>query len=727
MKSNVPTARLLPVALVAALSTGVFAQTNGRLAAVPSGFPEQPVEVIRDTFGVPHIFAATLADAVFGQAVCHAEDNLPQVLDNLAAARGQSARVAGRNRLEADLMVRVFKLSELVRQTYDALAPGHRAIADAYAAGLNGYLADHPDKRPAWLESVTGPDVIAMTKLRQLQEALSSAQADLSGASQAGPDDQGGASNMWALRPSRTTDGSVILVSDPHLAWDGATKWHEAHLIVGGRWIYGVTFAGSPGVGIGFTQDIAWGMTNNGADLGDVYRVSLDPKNPDRYRYAGGWRDITTRTFTIEVREADGSVRKVERTVRFTHHGPILRENEAAHEAFAARLAGFDQPVSMLGWIGNFNARNLTELEAVFDSAHVNKWNCIAADRHGDIGYYYFAAAHQRTDDFRWNAPVDGSLGATEWGPALTWRDLPHTRNPASGYLQNCNNNSFTITRDCPLQPQNFPKHLMSQGTTLSPGTRAHRATELIEARPKHNVASIKAAALDIKALTAQPLLDLILDADKKAGATVPDPGGQRKQAVTALKSWDGLATTDNRALPILAAFREATQKETAPTNRKTRKGAARKQSGAAALLLPPEVLASLDAALKLLRERFGDGPITWGRMHLIQRGGTSLPMPGAGSDRGADPFTCLFMAGAKKQTDGKFPCDSGSSWMQFVVFRDGKVSAETILPFGNSNDPASPHYADQMPLFARRELKQALLTRPEIEAAASSRKILTR
>jgi acyl-homoserine-lactone acylase len=138
-------------------------------------------------------------------------------------------------------------------------------------------------------------------------------------------------------------------------------------------------------------------------------------------------------------------------------------------------------------------------------------------------------------------------------------------------------------------------------------------------------------------------------------------------------------------------------------------------------------VLQNLDAALSLLQDRFGGGPVTWGRLHVIERGGKELPMPGAGSDRGVDPFTCLFMAGAKKSNGGKFYCDSGSSWMQFVVYRDGKVSAQTIVPFGNSNDPASSHYADQMPLFARRQLKPALLTREEIEGAVENRVVLER
>jgi len=709
----------------------------GPIAGADAGPPRQSkAEIIRDKFGVPHIFAETLADAVYGQAYCHAEDNLPLVLELIASSRGQGAKTQGRGRLENDFMVLAFQLPELARRGYDAMPPASRAITDAYAAGINRHLADYPQRRPAWLESVSGVDIVAIAKLRNLQEAMSEAQKDLGGASQtsrerdqAAPDGEGGASNMWALRPQRTTNGAVVLHSDPHLPWDGITKWHESHLVVGGRWIYGATFPGYPGIGIGFTQDLAWGFTNNGADIGDVYRITLDPANPQRYRYDDGWREITTRRFTVEVREVNDSLRKVERTIRFTHHGPILREDSGAHTALAVRLAGLERPATVLGWTNNFNATNLTEFETGLDIASPNKWNCIAADRHGDIAYYFFTHTHQRDDSLRWNAPVDGSRSAAEWGRPLTWRDLPHTRNPASGWLMNCNNNPYTVTRDCPIKPEAYPKHLASQGTTLNAGTRAHRADELIAAREKHDLASLETIALDIKTLTALPYVERILQAQEKAGSTVPDPEGRRTKAITILRTWDGMAATENQALPILSAFLEAAQASATRPNRRQRRGKAKGSGGTAnlAALSPAEVIAALDDGLVSLRKRFGPGPVTWGMMHRIERGKASLPMPGAGSERGVDPFTCLFMAGAKKVTDGKFLCDSGSSWMQFVAYRQGKVEARTILPFGNSNDPDSPHYADQAPLFAQRQLKKALLTRSEIEAAATNRKVLLR
>lgn len=679
-------------------------------------------EIIRDHHGVPHIFGETLADAVYGQGYCHAQDNLELLLEEFAAERGVAARVAGKSQLESDVMVRAFGLRALAERCHGEFSAEQRDIIDGYAAGIERYLGEHPELRPEWLGAVTGVDIVGCTKLRQLQQSMSVAKADLGGKSKASreqdlaaADDPGGASNMWALRPERTTDGSTKLLSDPHLPWKGATKWHEVELIVGDRWIYGAIFPGGPGVGIGFTPNVAWGYTNNGADIADVYREELDPANPDRYRYDGGWRAIRSETYRIDARQEDGGMRTVEREVRFTHHGPIMKENRGAHQAFAVHLAGWEEQAETLDWVANFHADSLKDFEAGLDAGHAYKWNCIAADRRGNIGYYYQCAARVRDDTLRWNAPVDGSNPATEWGRYLSWRELPHAMNPKSGYLVNCNNNAYTVTRDCPLKPADFPRNLMSQATELKPDTRAHRAMELIEARPRHDDASFGAIATDLKTLTAQPLVDLVLGAVKKAGARMPDAAGRRAGAVATLKAWDGRATVENRALPILAGFLEAAED-----------GGVEKRE---VLLMPTaEVVETLDEGLALLEKRWGTEPITWGRLHVGKRGDREVAMPGAGSERGEDPFSTLFMIGAKQRIGGKYYCDSGSSWIQSVTYRaDGRMEAWTVLPFGNSNVPDSPHYNDQMALFANRAMKPALVTREAIEAAEESRVVLER
>lgn len=681
-----------------------------------------PVEIIRDNFGVPHIYGASLADALFGQGYCHAEDNLPVVLSGILASRGQSALHGGEGRrgsIEADFSVRIFGLQEVARRGYEKLSAEERRLVDAYAMGIVAFLSEHPEKRPSWLGKLSGVDVIAVTKLRQLQQSLGVAKDDLSGKASSRRErdlamalDRNGASNVWALRPSRTSDGSTRLMSDPHLPWDGATKWHEAHLIARDRWIYGASFAGCPGVAIGFTADLAWGFTNNGADIADVYRLKINPANPNQYLYESKWRDLRRETFSVEARGEDGTIQRIERVVRFSHHGPIMQEDRKANEAFAVRLAGFESQSEALDWVNTMNAKSLKDFEAALDRAHGYKWNCVAADSRGNIGYYYLCAARERDDSLSWNAPVDGSSAKTEWGPALSWRKLPHIVNPAGGYLVNCNNNAFTVTRGGELKPGKFPRSYGSQSTKLPTDTRAFRAIDLIEARAKHDQASISAITFDIKTLTSEPLLKRILGAADSLGAGGKGISERRATALRILREWDGYATIENQALPILAGFLQAAEQEDLPLRQ------LEKQS-------PKNLMALFDAGLELLDKRWGRGPITWGQLHVIHRGDLEVPVPGAGSERGKDPFSTLFMVGAKTIQNGQYPADSGSSWLQSVAYLNGKVTAGTVLPLGNSNDPASPHYNDQAQLYASREMKPALLSRPEIEAHGESRRTL--
>ena len=215
--------------------------------------------------------------------------------------------------------------------------------------------------------------------------------------------------------------------------------------------------------------------------------------------------------------------------------------------------------------------------------------------------------------------------------------------------------------------------------------------------------------SMDVKCLTADPYLNVIL----KSYEELPDRlngNSDAKEAIDILSKWDKMATVDNRALPILTTFAEVAGNRT-PGHRPSAK----------------QVAATFEKALELMEKRWGSVSIPWGDIHVIQRGNQLLPAPGAGSTRSTTPFTTLYMTGTSKMIDNRWPADRGSSWMMLVKYHRGSVEAKTILPWGNSPDPKSPHYADQASLFSRRQYKKALLTREEIVADAKSRITLTR
>lgn len=679
---------------------------------------DRKIEILRDCYGVPHIYAHSLADACYGLGYCQVEDNLNEILRNYILARAEGGEAFGPEAVENDFQLRALKIPQINQHLYGSMKPKARQIVDAYAEGLNRYLADHPEEKPEWFDRATGLDVVAAAKAFQLMQTVAVMRDDLKRIARRDRRDEQEdgdqeASNMWAVGPARSSRGETMLLSDPHLPWTGRMKWYESHLIVGDRWLYGASFFGGPAAGIGFTQDIAWGSTNNSADTADVYRERLKPDNPDQYLYNGEWRDIASETIELKVRGTGGKILVRRRTVRRTLHGPIVQEDRGRSVAYAARLAGLDTVNLAATATYYFNAHRIADLEALYDAGHLYKWHRIACDRHGDIGYWFMAATHQRDDRFDWHAPVDGTITETQWGPRMSWRDMPHMLNPPSGLLVNCNNNPYTVAEGRPIDPHDFPNHLAGKSTRLAPDTRAYRAFELLAAEQKIDFAAMQRTATDVKALTADVYLKGVLDAYDSAGSGISDPGDRLRRAVKVLKNWDGQATVDNTALPILAALVEVAGKTGGPGQR----GAVK----------PRQVLAALSKALDLLEKRWRSIEVPWGRVHVTRRGNIELPIGGAGNAAAADPFTTLLMAGARQVQDGKYVTASGSSWIQLVKFHQGTVEARTILPYGNSNRPNSPHFADQMPLFATGKLKKALIARSDIEANCESRQVFIR
>ncbi|MDP6039085.1 MAG: penicillin acylase family protein [Candidatus Latescibacteria bacterium] len=682
------------------------------LLVLPTEAHAGKIEIIRDNFGVPHIFADTAFDGSLGLGYAQAEDNLDVVLRYVMESRACGAKVEGNRRnIEQDFLLRTFRLPEINRVLYEQMTPEERAQSDGFAEGINLYIQQHPDRKPDWFDHMTGLDAVAVIKVYQFRQQWSDVMKDMRGVApadreidRAGGDD-GGASNQWCVGPARSQDGEAMLLSDPHLPWSGPAKWYESHITIGDRWIYGAGFFAFAGVGIGFTQDVAWGGTNSSSDMADVYRESLNPDNPNQYLYEGQWRDITTRVVEIDVRGRG----KMKRTKRYTHHGPIISEDTSKNVAYAARLAALETMNLARTVHPYFNARTIHDLYRADSGGDFHKGHRVMIDSQGNIGYIFHACTHQRDDSLNWRQPVDGTTLTTEWGPRIPLENLPHMFNPPSGFIQNCNNNPYTNTPNSPIEPKDYPGHLSSKSTVLRPNQRAFRAMELLDALDRTSFDDMARISMDVKCLTADPYLNVILKSYEK----LPDRlegNGDVKQAVNILSKWDKMATVDNRALPILTTFVEVAGNRT--PGRKPR---------------PEQVAATFEKALQLMVKRWGSVSIPWGDVHVLQRGNQLLPLPGAGSTRSTTPFTTLYMTGTSKMAEDRWPADRGSSWMMLVKYHRGSVEAKTILPWGNSPDAQSPHFADQAPLFSKRQYKRALLTREEIVADAKSTIILKR
>ena len=397
-----------------------------RAPALPPGLAQagagHHVRILRDSWGVPHVFGRTDAEVAFGLAYAHAEDDFATVQGALLAARGRLASVYGRSAAPNDYMVRLMRVWDTVDAGYERdLRPETRALCEAYAEGLNRYAGRHPREALAALYPATGRDVVAgfvhkMPLFFGLEAVLKRTPAP--------------GSNAFAVAPARSGDGEVHLHSDD--GWDA----------VGG------IFPGAPIVLHGHNRNLGWAHTVNMPDLIEVYLLEVDPKQPDRYRFDGGWRDLEKRGSGIEVKLLGPFSWTFDREPLWSVYGPVIRQ---PHGTYAVRVAGMGEVRQVEQWYRMNKARTLDEWLDAMSMQAVPSLK-VYADRDGHVGYLYNAKLPVRAEGFDWSQYLPGEISRTLWTEYLPFASLPRIVDPPSGFVQSCNGTPFRTT-DGPGNP----------------------------------------------------------------------------------------------------------------------------------------------------------------------------------------------------------------------------------------------------------------------------------
>ena len=355
--------------------------------------------MLRDEWGVPHVFGKTDADAAFGLAYAHAEDDFATIQGSLLAARGKMASVYGKAGAPNDYMVALLRVWDFIDAKYEKdLAPETRALCEAYAAGLNRYAALHPQQALPGLYPARGKDVVAgfVHKLplffgldKVLVELMG--ETRLHGLSRKGEattavaalDDQEApfGSNALAVAPRRSADGFTRLAVNSHQPWTGPVAWYEAHVHSDEGWdMAGGVFPGTPVVLHGHNRDLGWAHTVNQPDLIDVYVLETNPQNPNQYRFDGAWRDLEVRDAPIDVKLWGGLHTTAHREVLWSVQGPVVRR---PHGTYAIRFANLGEVRMVEAWYRMNKARNLDEFRAALRPGALPMFNVAYADRDG--------------------------------------------------------------------------------------------------------------------------------------------------------------------------------------------------------------------------------------------------------------------------------------------------------------------------------------------------------
>lgn len=692
------------IGAIALLALGLFAWSRVRRALRPKPAPPdaetlahvERVRILRDTWGVPHVFGKSDADAAFGLAYADAEDDWPTIQAVLAAARGQlSLLVLSEQAIANDYYVSLIRVADQVDAEYDALAPDTRALLDGYARGLDYYAWKHPDEVDGRLLPVRGRDVAAgfahkiplMLGMDRTLLALRGKEekrvGDKIAAALPGRDDGGNAaatgSNTHAVAAWRSPDGVTRLNINSHQPWEGPVAWYEAQVVSEEGWnMTGGTFPGAPLILHGHNDHLGWGLTVNAPDLIDVYRLETDPAHPDAYRYDGAFRPLEVREAPITIDVGVATI-TVHAKVYYSAHGPVLATD---HGLFAIRYAGMGRLVGAVEqWYRMNKARSLDEWRAAMRLQHIPMFNAGYADA-GDVLYVYNALLPVRREGFDYTRVLPGDRSDLVWTSYLPFDALPHVENPASGFVQNCNGTPFrTTTGEGNPRPESFSS---TAGIDTVVTNRTLRSLELFGGDKPIGRDDFLRFKFDRAYDRSGPIFTEVI----APILARPSPEGDaERRGLELLRRWDGGTQPES----LEAALAILTYRPIAYT-------------GAG----PDEALASFREAVAFLMKHYGTLEVPLGTVQRLHRGTVDLPLGG-----GPDVMAAVY---ARIEKD-KLVAYQGDSYVLVVDFAKDRTTSAAISQYGASDRPGSPHYADQAALFVQQKLRPSLRTEAEIRA----------
>ncbi|MDX9972777.1 MAG: penicillin acylase family protein [FCB group bacterium] len=667
----------------------------------------------RDIWGIPHIYANSEADAAYGLGYAQAEDRLEDVLTNVRASVGTLSEAFGDKFIEDDRMVRMMKNDTLFKEYWEkGVPPNLKALGDSFIEGVKAYMKEHPEKVPAWAPELHGWQSAAIMRRLILDWPVGTFMDDYNNRKEEPPR----GSNEWAVMPERSADGVPILMTDPHLTWEGMAVFHEARLHGGDLHMSGFFVPGCPFLGLGHNNFIGWACTTGGPDTSDVYVVKLNPDNPMQYQYDGKWLDFETRKTTIPVKDKD----PVEVTFLSTVHGPIIGEPDTKNGvAYAAATPYLDEPGLFEQQYKMCMAKNTDEFYQALGMNLFMEQNLLFADRDGNVQYVRTGRVPARPDGYDWDKPVDGSTSASRWLGIEPIENLVQIKNPEQGYLQNCNISPAVMTENSPMLPEKYKKYIYNTSWDKQ-NNRGRRALQLLAADDSITKEEAIAYTTDTGDFLAEPWKKALKEAVDKAGAEKMKDAEFAKAANDIL-AWDGMFDVDSVAAPVVMYWRLATQKEVDTQAIFDGKPLAEADQ--------VKLLEGLSKALAEMKGIYGKYGVTWGDINVVGRDGRYFPAGGMRFGEGAAETGSLRVVKSREMPDqkGKFLGRAGSSTLMLMFFPKDRVESYSVVVWGNSADPKSPHYLDQAEkLYSTRQMKPTFWDKKELLENVEAEKTLT-
>lgn len=678
------------------------------------------VTIIRDDWGIPHIYGKTDADAVFGMMYAQAEDDFNRIETNYLNAMGRLAEAEGEDAIYRDLRMKLFIDPDSIMALYETSPDWLQQLMDAFADGLNYYLHENPQVTPRvithfepWMaltfsEGSIGGD-IERVSLRQLEdfygeqaERRVSAVEDYSFREPTG-------SNGIAIAPANTAAGHALLLINPHTSFFFRA---EVHVVSEeGLNAYGAVTWGQFFVYQGFNETAGWMHTSSGVDNIDEYAETIVERDGGLfYQYGDEERPLVATQITIPFATENGTAAR-EFTVYRTHHGPVVREADG--KWVSVRL--MEEPLKALTQsYTRTKARNYDEFRETMELHTNSSNNTVYADGDGNIAYFHSNFIPRRDPRFDWGRPVDGSDPATEWNGIHSIDESPNAINPPNGWVQNTNNWPYSAAGANSPRQSDYPPYMETRGENA----RGIHARRVIENRSGFTLDLLLDAAFDPDLPAFEPLIPALIGAYDRTPRSNPLKSALAEQ-IAVLRDWDLRWGVESVPTTLAVYWGEELFRQVGADARRAGMPSA---DYAARRASARQLLDALATASTKLEEDFGTWRTPWGDINRFQRltgdivqpfsdDGPSIPVGFASGRWGS---LASFGARAYEGTKKRYGT-SGNSFVAVVEFGDS-VRARAVTAGGLSSDPASPHFNDQAERYATGNLREVYFYRSQLE-----------
>ena len=682
------------------------------------------VTIIRDNYGIPHIYGKTDADAVFGLLYAQCEDDFKRVEMNYIEKLGRMSEIKGESSLQDDLYIKLIIDSAEAVADYKKSPLWLQKLLNAYADGINYYLYKHPEVKPAllthfkpWYQLLWTDGSIGAISTGDVTEAdvknfyLGAneqvvAKKDLLEKESSG-------SNGFAIAPSKTASGNAILYINPHVTFYFRP---EVHMVSNeGLNVYGAVTWGQMFIYQGFNEYCGWMHTSSNVDVADMYKEKIVKKdNGIFYEYEKKLKPVTQKLITLRYKKDDAIQTKVI-TTYYTHHGPIMANRNGQWIS----VRGYNRALKSL--IQSFQRTKTKGLEDYKKnmSLYANTSNnTVFADNKGNIAYWHGDYVPRRDNKLNWSEPVDGSTAATEWKGLHTLDEIVHVYNPKTGWIQNCNSTPYTVSGSSSPKKENYPNYMAPDGENF----RGVNAARVLSIENKFTIDKTIAAGYDRKLSAMEILIPALVSSFEKNVLATDSLYAQLAEPIQTLKKWDYNATENSVATTLAIEWAEklsASIRRIYIDEGWDDQVTLVKQFAATAS--KNELILPLLTVLKELKTKFGTWQIPWGDINRYQRISSdinqkyqdnepSFPVGFASASWGQLPsYNSRTYTGTNKRYGYH-----GNSFICAVEFGK-KVKAKSLLAGGNSGNPSSTHFTDQLEMYTKGKFKDVLFYKEDV------------